>query len=98
MTGTLKHSEIITDISGNPIPIQSTRPLAFNEQDFQPTRGSQLQITETGEYRYDHRKLFYRGDEKIEVGDQIMILGTTYTVAAVLPYMAHVEVVLNANK
>ena len=98
MTGTLTHSELVMDTSGNPVPIESSRPITFNEQDFQPTRGNHLQIDETGGYKYDHRKLYYRGDVDVVVGDQIAILDTTYTVVAVLPFEVHKEIVLNACK
>ena len=58
--------------------------------------GYHLQIDESGGYKYDHRKLFYRGEADVVVGDQIAILDTTYTVVAVLPYKVHKEIVLNA--
>jgi hypothetical protein len=98
ITGTLSHSEVIIDSSGNPVPIVSTRPILFQEQDFQAAKGNYLQITDTGEYRYDHRILFYRGDEVVEIGDQITILDVAYTVVAVMPYEAHQEIVLNASQ
>ncbi|HPH11138.1 MAG TPA: hypothetical protein PKW59_09765 [Thermotogota bacterium] len=96
MTGTLTHSELVMDASGNPVSIQSSRPITFNDLDFQPTRGNQLQISESGEYKYDHRKLYYRGDVDIVIGDRLTILDNAYTVAAVLPYESHKEIVLNA--
>jgi hypothetical protein len=96
ITGTLSHSEVIIDSSGNPVPIVSTRPILFQEQDFQATKGNHLQITDTGEYRYDHRILFYRGAESVVIGDQITIPGEIYTVVEIAPYASHKEIKLNA--